>query len=233
MVIGMLTGDSNPCDVPQTVYDGQYQRQPINYQGYRDQMALTNGFMFDLAMIALSVQVGYTAMPLSGTFQPWINIQSNYLRQIESALNRIMQFDQTAKDNSLWNAQRNMNSFVKTNVTQTMNMSEVSEGAQQFLTKISPSYRWMIYTYTTVQSAQLNSWRCQSCFVTLNANGAGQGTFNILVIGVPLAGTGNTTLLSTFTSANTVDAFTSANTLTEQVYTQSPCLGGAFSTYGG
>jgi hypothetical protein len=31
MLTGMLTGDSNDCDVPQTVYDGQFENQPINY----------------------------------------------------------------------------------------------------------------------------------------------------------------------------------------------------------
>ena len=114
-------------------------------------MARTNGFVLDLALIALSVQVGYTAMPMYQTFQPWINVQSNYLRQIEAGLNRIMQFDQAASTNAIWNAQRNMNSFAKYTLTSQMNETIISKVAQDYLTNLTPSYRWMVYTYTSVQ----------------------------------------------------------------------------------
>lgn len=92
---------------------------------------MINGFAFDLALIALSVQVGYTAMPMYQTYQPWINVQSNYLRQLEGGLNRILQFDQATQINSnvIWNAQRNMNSFVKYTVTETMNETIISKEA--------------------------------------------------------------------------------------------------------
>ena len=80
-------------------------------------MARTSAYAFDLTMIALSVHIGFNAMPLYQQYTPWINYQSNYLRQVESALNRIMQFDQASQDNALWNAQRNLIAFVKTNIT--------------------------------------------------------------------------------------------------------------------
>ena len=115
-------------------------------------MARTNGFILDLALIALSVQVGYIAMPMYQTFQPWINVQSNYLRQIEAGLNRIVQFDQAAQvpTNVIWNAQRNMNSFVKYTLTSQMNETVISKVPQDYLTNLAPSYRWMVYTYTSV-----------------------------------------------------------------------------------
>jgi hypothetical protein len=61
-------------------------------------MAVTNGFVMDLAMIALSVHTGYVSMPMYQTYQPWINVQSNYIRQVEAGLNRIMKFDRAAQN---------------------------------------------------------------------------------------------------------------------------------------
>ena len=43
------------------------------------------------------------------------------------AINRIMQFDQQSLDSgALWNAQRNLNLFAKTNLTNIMNNSDIS-----------------------------------------------------------------------------------------------------------
>jgi len=89
-----------------------------------------------------------------------------------------------------------MNSFVKYTVTETMNETIISKVAQDYLTNLTPTYRWMVYTYTSVQHTPQNAWKCdQSCFVTLNVPGQDNANFNILVIGVPLSVVGNSTLL--------------------------------------
>lgn len=55
-------------------------------------------------------------MPLE-QYPPWINLQSSYLRQFGKALNRITEFNMAAVNNALWNAQRNVNAWVKTTAT--------------------------------------------------------------------------------------------------------------------
>jgi len=159
----MISGQGD-CDLLQMTYDGQFVTQPYNYQGWRDQVSRHAAFVVDMALVALSIEIGSMAMP-EETLKPWINIQSNYLRPIEMSINRIMQFDQQAKDQALWNAQRNLNLFIKTNITAAMNTSTISDSVQSFLTTLTPSHRWLVLTYESINSAMDNSWRCQFCFV--------------------------------------------------------------------
>lgn len=226
-ILDMLSGQGN-CDLLQMSYDGQFVNQPYNYQGWRDQVSRHAAFVVDMALVALSIEVGNMVMP-QDTMRPWINIQSNYLRPIEMSINRIMQFDQQAKDQALWNAERNLNLFIKTNITAAMNTSTISDSVQSFLTTLAPSHRWLVLTYESINSAKDNSWRCQFCFVAQDVAQA----YSILVIGASFSWTGNTTLLAQFSHENVVDEYDTANAMVEGNYADEPCLGGVISSFGG
>ena len=147
-----------------------------------------------------------------------------------SSVNRVILLDKAAQDNSVWNAQRNLNSFIAKNVTSGQTAAVVSESAQTFLSNIIPSHRWIVYAYPVVFGAAANSWRCmqKTCFISVNAS----ATYNMLVIGYPYSAYGNPDLLATFTPQTTTDAFKQANTQADSVYSANLCLGGVFSTYG-
>ncbi len=97
-----------------------------------------------------------------------------------------------------------------------------------YLNQIIPSHRWMIYVYNSTASASGNSWRCNNCFVSYNY----KIPYSILVIGVPYSTQGNPSLLQTYTSDNTVDAFSASNDLVDSVYDGNLCLQGVFANYG-
>ena len=109
-------------------------------------------YVFDIALVALSVNVGFSSLPFQN-FQPWINAQSNYLRQFGGAINRILEFDQSTVDNAVWNAQRNLNKFALTNITAQMGAANASQAVENFLTQTTPSHRWMVYAYHQANSA--------------------------------------------------------------------------------
>ena len=158
----------------------------------------------------------------------WLNIQSNYLRQLQGAIDRVLAFDSQLERNVMWNAQRNFNVFTSNNLTVgTNNLTQIAVQGEEFLTQIFPGYRWMLYAYNNTKSASLVSWRCSNCFVSY----APRVNYTILVFGVPMSDLGNTDALSQINQANTLDQFTAANDLVESVFDQNLCIQGAFSVW--
>ncbi len=184
--------EDNNCDLLLYMYEGALNLQQPFYQGWKDQMARISAYAVDVTLIALTVHIGEQALPNTTVNATWINVQGNYIRQLQSIINRIVDFDQASKNNAIWNAQRNLNLFIARNITdQTLNKKLIADMSYDYLTQIIPTHRWMIYVYTSTASASANSWRCTNCFVSYNY----RIPYSILVIGVPYSSFGNPSLL--------------------------------------
>lgn len=126
----------------------------------------------------------------------------------------------------MWNAQRNFNVFTSTNLTvDVSNLTLMASQGEQFLTTLFPSHLWMLYAFNTTTSAATVSWRCSNCFVSY----APRTNYTLLVFGVSMADSGNPESLAAINQANTLDAYSAANTLVEAVYAQNACVQGVFS----
>jgi len=106
-------------------------------------------------------------------------------------MTRIYLFDEATQQNSIWNAQKNLNQFLKENITVNMQYLSISDNVQYFLSELYPFHYWFVYTYKNVSGSASHSWNCENCFAMLNVN----GSYHILVAAIPRASVGNSTLV--------------------------------------
>ena len=95
-MVAAVSGDGTNCDLLQVLYDGNQYKNPY-YQGWRDQFMYLAAYALDLSLLSISLNVGLSALTMADSdptlFTPWINVQIVYLKQVQAALNRVMQFD--------------------------------------------------------------------------------------------------------------------------------------------